>query len=190
MGGYGSTRWNDHNKKYTVEHCLSFDVSILHHEGLLREGIHQFGQLSWFDSFTRECTFSIGYEVNTTNLAHPWIRLFYTIARTGDRVDYKIQLTTTPPNFGGLRWWFICPLSVNSRSCYRRVGKLYLPHYARFYGCRHCYGLTYRSCQESDKRVYSLRRNPDALMGILQNLDGVDESKLFLAMKALKRRFA
>jgi hypothetical protein len=94
-------------------------------------------------------------------MAYPWIRLFYTITRTHDKMDYRIRLTTTSPYFGGLRWWYICPLSVNGRSCHRRIGKLYLPNYARFYGCRHCYELTYRSCQEADKRVYWLRHNPE-----------------------------
>ncbi len=36
--------------------------------------------------------------------------------------------------------------------CERRVGKLWLPPGAIYFGCRHCYGLTYRSCQESHKR--------------------------------------
>jgi hypothetical protein len=31
------------------------------------------------------------------------------------------------------------------------VGKLYLPPGGRYYGCRHCYDLTYTSCQESHK---------------------------------------
>ena len=33
----------------------------------------------------------------------------------------------------------------------RRAGKLYLPSVARYFGCRRCYDLTYRSCQESHK---------------------------------------
>jgi hypothetical protein len=37
-----------------------------------------------------------------------------------------------------------------------RVGKLYLPPDGLYFGCRHCYELTYRSCQESHKgdRLY------------------------------------
>jgi hypothetical protein len=31
------------------------------------------------------------------------------------------------------------------------VGKLYLPGGGRYFGCRRCYRLTYRSCQESRK---------------------------------------
>ena len=67
------------------------------------------------------------------------------------RLDYRVELTTSRPNFGGLRWWFICPLMINRRACKRRVGKLHLPPGARYFGCRACHQLTYTSCQESRK---------------------------------------
>jgi hypothetical protein len=51
----------------------------------------------------------------------------------------------------GLRWWFVCPLIGQGRTCARRVGKLYLPPGSRYFGCRHCHELTYTSCQESRK---------------------------------------
>ncbi len=47
------------------------------------------------------------------------------------------------------RWWFACPLVVNGRACGRRVRMLYLPPNGRYFGCRGCHDLTYRSCQES-----------------------------------------
>ncbi len=55
------------------------------------------------------------------------------------------------PHFGGVRWWFVCPLVINGRLCRRCVQKLYLPPRGRYYGCRHCYNLTYTSSQESHK---------------------------------------
>jgi hypothetical protein len=33
--------------------------------------------------------------------------------------------------------------------CGRRVGKLYLPPGGKYFGCRHCYNLTYTSSNES-----------------------------------------
>jgi hypothetical protein len=42
-------------------------------------------------------------------------------------VDYKIRLETTRPNFGGLRWWFMCPLVRRDGGPPRRAAKLYLP---------------------------------------------------------------
>ena len=66
-------------------------------------------------------------------------------------MDYKVRLETTRPNFGGLRWWFICPLVRRDGGPPRRVAKLYLPHGAKYFGSREGYGLTYTSCQESGK---------------------------------------
>lgn len=186
MGGSGSTRWDYHSKKDTVEACYSIGANYWMREGVLRAGVHAWGSMTWRDSETDEQTSSISYEVNTVNPAFSWVRLYYTLTRTGERMDYRIRLVTTQPNFGGLRWWFICPLVVNSRGCDRRVGKIYLPPGGKYYGCRHCYDLTYTSSQESDKRVSWLRRNPEALHALVNNCDNVDSSRLFLAMKALR----
>ena len=66
-------------------------------------------------------------------------------------MDYWVDLETTPCNFGGQRWWFLCPLTRNGRPCRRRCGKLYSPPGNLYFGCRRCNDLTYRSCQESHK---------------------------------------
>lgn len=66
-------------------------------------------------------------------------------------MDYRIRLDTTKPNYGGLRWWFICPLVRQDGGPPRRVAKLYLPPGGRYFGSREGYGLTYTSCQESGK---------------------------------------
>lgn len=190
MGGSGSTRWVGYEKKYTVEDSFSLDANLWMREGVLQEGIYKIDIWHWQNAITGERASSLSYEVDTTNPAYSWIRLFYTITRTGDKVDYTLRLTSTCPYFGGLRWWFICPLVMNGRACHRRVGKIYLPPNGRYFGCRICNDLTYRSCQEADKRLNFLRRNPDALLEIVRNRDSADASKLFLAMKALRSRFA
>lgn len=186
MGGSGSTRWEWHSKKDTVEDCRSLDANRWMREGILCEGIRTFGGWTWTNAHTGEKTSSISYEVNTLNPAYRWVRLFYSFTRSNESLNYKIQLATTRPNFGGLRWWFICPLVKNGWACNRRVGKIHLPSSGKYYGCRHCYDLTYTSCQESDKRVSWLRRNPDALLGILNNCEDAVTSKLILALKAAR----
>ena len=45
----------------------------------------------------------------------------------GEPLDYKIRLVTTIPNYGGRRWWFICPSSRDDGGPPRRMAKLYLP---------------------------------------------------------------
>jgi hypothetical protein len=76
-----------------------------------------------------------------------WVRLSYTLTASGEEIDYRVPLTATRPRFGGLRWWFACPLIVGGRPCGRRSGKLYLR--GRYFGCRRCHDLTYTSCRES-----------------------------------------
>ncbi len=147
MGGYGSgIRWK-HSAKSTVEDCYTLDVNWMTREGMFDE-CWRSGSIRWSNSRTGKETSSIGYEVNTPDR---WIRLYYHSHRFNEDFDYKIALTTTDLSWGVIRWWFICPLHVNGRYCGRRVGKLYLPPVGRHYGCRHCYDLTYESCQESHK---------------------------------------
>jgi hypothetical protein len=99
--------------------------------------------------------FNVHYEVDTLDMARPVVRLSYSFIWTATKEqeshDYEVYLTTTRPRFGGFRWWFICPLTTNNLPCNRRVGVLYLPPSGRYFGCRHCYDLTYTSCQESHK---------------------------------------
>jgi hypothetical protein len=105
---------------------------------------------------------------------------------TGKDVELPIRLETTPLHFGGYRWSGICPLAVNGQACNRRVDKLYLPPGGCYFGCRHCYRLTYRSVQEHDKRIDALRRNPAAVNAILADSAAhLRSGRVLLAIKAL-----
>jgi hypothetical protein len=107
--------------------------------------------MSW--SRGGEKTGSIGFSVSTLE-GDEHIRFQYsqTDRHTNEKteLDYKTRLTSTPCHFGGLRWWFICPLVVSGRACNRRVGVLYLAC-GKYFGCRHCHNLTYESSKESHK---------------------------------------
>lgn len=89
----------------------------------------------------------------------PHVRFIYTQTDrdTGEQqhFDYKVRLATTPCHYGGKRYWFICSLSVNGKYCGRRVGVLYKG--GDYFGCRHCYNLTYDSKNENRRyRSYPL----------------------------------
>jgi hypothetical protein len=92
------------------------------------------------------------------------------------------HLAATPCHLGGVRWWLACPLARDGVGCGRRARKLYLR--GRYFGCRHCHGLTYTSTQESDGRVYAALRGGLDLGG-LDDLRGWSASKLGLALKVL-----
>jgi hypothetical protein len=189
MGGRGSGsyyHWWRGSKKTVVEDCRNLDANRWMREGILKADVWHKGSWAWFrDAARTEKTSSIGYEVNT-RVVPPWVRLFYTFTESKDEIDYRIRLVTTLPRFGGLRWWFICPLVVNDRPCGRRVGKLYLTPDGRYFGCRHCHSLTYTTCQKHDKRVDFLRRNPAALEMLAADLEGASLAQLGLILKAMK----
>lgn len=63
-------------------------------------------------------------------------------------LNYEIRLTTTKCNLGGVRYWFICPLSRNGIYCGRRCGVLYG---GKYFGCRKCYDLKYQSQADSNR---------------------------------------
>ena len=108
------------------------------------------------------------YVVDTLDLDEPSLCLFYTLTRNAEAVSYSVRLATTTPNYGGIRWWFLCPLAPNRSPCYRRVAKLYVPPGGKYFGCRTCHDLTYTTCQESDKRVSFFKNNPEALFSALK----------------------
>ena len=86
------------------------------------------------------------------------MRLKYSLRNVKDPVDEPIGLVTTRLPRGGVRWWFLCPRMRGETVCGRRVGKLYRPVDQTFFGCRHCYGLKYRSSRGAhrDGPLYEL----------------------------------
>ena len=138
MGGLGSGCWERENNKITAPECYTLDVNKLAKSGKLRVGA--VGSLVWTDRYS----------------GGPFIVTFSTFLARGKRIlllyyyidsqeiTIPIQLPTTRPHIGGVRWWFKCPLLVKDKRCNRRVGKLYLPPGARYFGCRHCHDLVYR----------------------------------------------
>ena len=189
MGGYGSGRWGLHSKATTVEECRSLDVNRWMREDMIAPDMRRYGAWIWKNSYTGEQTASLGYEVDTRGRP-PWVRLSYTITPWGGtpaEYDYKILLTQTWPNYGGRRWWFVCPLV----GCGQRCGKLYLSPGGRYYGCRQCYRLTYESAQEHDPRVSRLANDPLALYAAMSGAidDAGDDTQaampnLLVALKA------
>ncbi len=139
MGGLGSGRhWGC--GRTTVEDGLTLDINKLVRDGIIRPAQWRSGTLRWTWVATGEESGSIGYEANLTDPCHTWIRLHYRV--DGEPQDYRVTLDTTRPNYGGSRWWFLCP------STRERVAKLHLPPGGRIFASRKAYGLAYRSQRE------------------------------------------
>jgi hypothetical protein len=185
MGGFGSGRWGFNSKADTVEDCRGLDVRFLARQGALVPWYQ--GTVRW-TRHEREIA-SIGFTTRPSMDAGLTLVLNYRITRSGEGafedIEMPVALETTRPHLGGIRWWARCALVVNNRPCQRRVAILYLPPGGRYFGCRHCYRLTYRSAQEHDKRVDWLRRNSHLIPAILENETGLTDGRLLLALKAM-----
>lgn len=155
-------RWG---RKLTVEECPYLEAKSLAKE-ILQAGFRP-GFSGGFHIFEME----LQYDVK--------------ICGQLENEEMWIQLFETPTIFGGHRWWFKCPIFFDGSECNRKVGKLYLPPGKRYYGCRHCHNLTYRSVQEHDKRVDFYRKNPEALLAALE-APYVKFSTMLLAMKTVR----
>ena len=136
------------DKKDTVEECRSVSIAFLGKHGYFHGW--RSGTITWTNCFGEQ-TASIGVTVCTLD-GEAYARFRYTSTHrsTGEKTecDYKVGLVATPCHFGGVRWWFICPLTTNGVPCGRRVAKLYCPPGATYYGCRQCYNLSYESRNE------------------------------------------
>lgn len=101
------------------------------------------GSWEWHRSATGEVISSIDYSINFFE-PHVWLQ--YTLPQTRECLAYHVDLVATVPNYGGQRWWFICPV----RACRRRVRKLYLAPGEKYFACRRCCDLNYTSQREDD----------------------------------------
>jgi len=131
-----------------VEECLALDINALMRLGIVREGVHDASALEWRNMRTGTVASSCRYHVDCRRVGASSIRFSYRL-RDGEQIALTVALTTTRPNYGGLRWWFLCPIRDRSgRVCGRRAGKLYMPAGEAHFGCRVCHELTYQSHQE------------------------------------------
>ncbi|MBY0460486.1 MAG: hypothetical protein K2V38_24490 [Gemmataceae bacterium] len=167
------------SKRRAVESCRAIDTADLNQSGLLAPGTNRSGALQWGCGPDRKS--SVGFALAVGD-AGGTLRLGYQIGSPPEAFDYPVRLVTTSCHLGGVRWWFVCPLTANGAACRRRVRKLYLS--GRYFGCRHCHQLAYRSSQESDSRVYAALRRGDHLERFA-DADGASLGQLGFALRVL-----
>ena len=157
--------------KRIAEQSNALSVFWLKKQGYL-DGSYLFGSLHW--SCNGEDRGSIRVAVNLDNLSdNNYVNLKYTHmyywSEEKSEIDYKVRLESTPCHYGGVRYWFICPLSTNGVYCGRRVGVLY--RVGKWFGCRHCHRVAYYSqmrggkyrgtsitCPDIDKKESEIKR--------------------------------
>ncbi len=136
MGGYRSGRagWRP-----VAEQSLAFRISRMR-EALQAlddpRAVRARGSVEWTDRGGYVASISYVAERAAYGLQ---VRLVYRY--NGEPVDDAIRVTTTQPNYGGRRFWWLCP------RCFRRVGVLFAP--GSRWRCRTCHRITYTSSNES-----------------------------------------
>lgn len=157
MGGIGSGRRYYFNKKTPTESEKKIDIRWLKKHGLLKP--NHTGSLHW--SINGRPDGYIDYLMKSDCMV-----LMYKQRFNGGEwqpVDQTVFFDKTPCNYGGHRFWFLCP------GCGRRVAIIYGA--GKFFLCRHCYGLTYASQQEHKwdrliRRARKIRRRLGADEGL------------------------
>ncbi len=127
MGGIGSgprARISNY-----VENTCRIDLRQMNRDWVLCSGAS--GVLSWVGRIRNEKG-ALEWRMRSSGIKLKW--------PVSGNLNYTqfVEMTTTLPNFGGERWWFLCP------ECSRRRLVLYLATVNRFY-CRDCLKLTYYS---------------------------------------------
>lgn len=164
MGGLGSGR---RAGRPVVEDVLCLEVNLLRREGLLRAGPQRSGVISWHRAFTGEVSNSVAFRIQTADARGTLALLFEMTSADGSTASIHccVDLRATLQQFGGQRWWFICPLSG------RRVIKLYLPSGSRTFASRHAHRLGYLSQREMPQdralsKTYKARERLGSVGGV------------------------
>ena len=138
MGGYGSGR---RGARPAVEDGLTIDLPLMMQRGWVCNGGAKYhGSLKWTTNGQKRATVSYGYSM--VDPAAAYIELRYTrspYGREPEKVVQRITLVATVPNYGGRRWWMICPYSG------KRATKLYMPLGGDRFAGRAAWRLGYRS---------------------------------------------
>jgi hypothetical protein len=147
--------------------------------------------MEWNRAQSGKSRVGVTISIDNQNAIDNYMRLSYTFSdnETGESTnyDYRVPLVSAKCNFGGVRYWFKCPLEVDGRPCLRRVAKLYLPPRGRYFGCRHCYDLTYKCQKQSNKRVNAILKNPALFERLSDNVELLDVKTLGILLKASMR---
>ncbi len=148
-------RWmisGQRTRRRTVETVRSISISDLRRWGFLEES--KSGFITWFSYDDLR----VSIETRIPEEVEAWgsVRFRYDIRReTGviDSFDYISVLSGERCYFGGFRWHFGCPMPQREGEyklvCAKHVRTLYLG--GDYFGCHHCYDLTYASCQSGHR---------------------------------------
>jgi hypothetical protein len=126
-----------------VEECRIFDINVL--KEVCKYG-GDTGVYRWL--YNGEVDARMGYVVYMHDAERGFVNLSYVITYTQNSHRHSFQIQSSPCNYGGFRYWVICPY------CNRKVRKLYLPPNDEYFACRYCLKLTYESKSKNYHRPF------------------------------------
>ena len=156
-----------------AENTNKLSVFFLKKHGYLpQRGGHIYGGIRWTCGYQED---NMKFLV-VTDKNDGYVELMYTNTNYRSRkktdMKYRVPLTTTPCNYGGKRYWFLCSLSRNGVHCGRRVGVIY--SVGKWFGCRYCANVAYQSQLKS---------------GIERQINLISESDVMKAYEEVKREY-
>jgi len=146
--------------KSVVEDALQLDILYFQQNRLLSWAPDIVHNLNWHRG--EKVISSIGFTLLGEQGRPHSIRLNYDAFLGQDKYPcgYTVTLVPTSCNYGGVRWWFICPGWRGGIECRRRCRILYLPSGAIYFVCRRCHELTYDSTRKTGSLFYELIERP------------------------------
>jgi hypothetical protein len=173
MGGLGSGR---PRQKPVLEDGLPLDIGKLLRDGLIRSGAFT-GNLVWRTTITGEETASAGFTGHLIPETRTGLlELRYRVTNSlGERHDIRepIRLEARPQPYGGLMWFFRCPVTG------RRCRKFWLVPGGRRFAARQAWRVGYRSQRETpyDRAIAQAHKIRDRLDASPVIGDWVDRPK-------------
>ena len=151
--------------KRIAENSCALSIFWLKKNGYLGKNCsYKSGGITWTcGSSKNNIDFSVIKENWGTSQERVFLELRYTNtdywSKEKDSMNYRIELVTTDCNYGGVRYWFRCPLSTDGQFCGRRVGVIY--SIGKWFGCRHCGRIAYSAQMQGGKFRCSSYSYPD-----------------------------
>jgi hypothetical protein len=167
----GQHRWTS---RYTVEECLPLDVERMRREGTFGCPPGTIRTILWKNSWGGNQAM-LAFEIVLDPAWGMALSIDPELANIPPALKlpakYLVPIATTRPHFGGIRFWFRCPVARDGKPCGKLAGRLYLPPEQQVFACRDCHNLTYASVQTHDQRQYDLARDLVALNAALGSKD-------------------
>src|SRR4051812_24256083 len=109
MGGFGSSRWKNFTKKRTVEECWMLNLAWVPLGDPTTEPPCGVVRAIGIDGGSNP----LPVHYTLVEDEGPYLDITYPVRRGApEDMKERLKLLSTPPNYGGARWYFSCPFTT------------------------------------------------------------------------------